>query len=199
VNTKALRSVKATDEGRVSAVFATLKVVDADGDVTLPGAFESGAEVRISAFNHASCAGSLPVGRGVIREVGNEAILDGKFFLDTTPGRDTFNTVRGLGGLGEWSYGYDVLDAEPGTQDGQAVQYLKRLKVHEVSPVLLGAGVDTRTLAVKSAGNLKAETVAALARANLMKADQMRCPKALRAEAAELVGRAAFVLRSLDL
>jgi hypothetical protein len=50
----------------------------------------------------------------------------------------------------EWSYGYDVLDGEPGTKDGESVRLLKSLKVHEVSPVILGAGVGTQTLATKS-------------------------------------------------
>jgi phage head maturation protease len=202
VNTKALRGVKATSEGRVTAVFATLGVVDSDGDVTLPGAFENGAPVRISAYNHTSWAGALPVGKGTISERGNEAILDGQFFMDTQAGRETFTTVRQLGALGEWSYGYDILEAEPGTHDSQRVQFLKRLKVHEVSPVILGAGIDTRTVAAKNAGsraNERLKLVETLARANLMKANEMRDPKALRAEAAELVGRAAFVLRSLDL
>ena len=33
--------------------------------------------------------------------------------------------------------------------DGRSVQFLERLKVHEVSPVILGAGIATRTLATK--------------------------------------------------
>lgn len=150
--TKALTgvSIKDADAGTVQAVFATLGVIDSDGDVTEKGAFQDGASVRISAFGHASWGGALPVGKGTIREVGDEAILDGQFFLNTQHGRDTFETVKGLADLGEWSYGYDILDASPGQHDGKDVQFLRKLKVHEVSPVLLGAGVGTRTLAVKN-------------------------------------------------
>lgn len=150
---KSLRGLKITDaeEGRVQAIFATLNVIDSDGDVTVPGAFEKGAEVRVSAYNHASWqAGQLPVGKGTIREEGEHAILDAQFFMDTTHGHDTFTVIKQLGDLGEWSYGYDVLDGEPGQKDGRDVKFLKSLKVHEVSPVILGAGVGTRTLAVKS-------------------------------------------------
>lgn len=154
MDSKQLRRVeiKSADRGEVSAVFSTLNVIDSDRDVTLPGAFEDGAAVVISSYQHTSWGGSLPVGKGVIRATKSEAVLDGRFFLDTVAGRDTFTVVKALAesGLGEWSYGYDVLDAETGQFDGEDVQFLKRLKVHEVSPVLVGAGVNTRTLAAKS-------------------------------------------------
>jgi Caudovirus prohead serine protease len=142
--------VKAADKGQVSAVFATFNVVDKDGDVTLPGAFTDGAEVLISAYQHTSWGGALPVGKGQIRTTATEAILEGQFFMDTVAGRDTFNVVKELAGRQEWSYGYDVMEGDYGTFEGRDVQFLKALKVHEVSPVLVGAGVNTRTLEVKS-------------------------------------------------
>jgi HK97 family phage prohead protease len=141
--------VKSADKGEVRAVFSTLNTVDHDGDVTLPGAFTNGEKVRISAYNHQSWQGALPVGRGQIFERDSQVELEGKFFLDTQQGRETFAVVKEMDDLQEWSYGYDVIDSEPGTQDGRSVQYLKKLKVHEVSPVLLGAGIGTHTVAVK--------------------------------------------------
>ncbi len=157
MTTKALAGVeiKNADKGEVQAVFATFDVVDKDGDVTLPGAFTEGAPVRISAYGHTSWGGALPVGKGTIRTTQKEAILDGQFFLGTTAGRDTFEVVKQLGELGlqEWSYGFDIKGpdgASFGEHDGRHVQFLKQLAVHEVSPVLLGAGVDTRVLATKS-------------------------------------------------
>lgn len=149
---KALSGLKISeaDDGTVTALFSTLNVIDHDQDVTLPGAFTDGQKVRISAYNHASWGpGALPVGKGQINEDGDSAIFDGGFFMNTTAGRDTFETVKELGDLGEWSYGYDILDSAPGQQDGQDVLYLKKLDVHEVSPVLLGAGIGTRTLSAK--------------------------------------------------
>lgn len=148
--------VKVIDEakGEVEAVFATLNVVDKDKDVTLPGAFGD-QNVRISAYNHQSWSGELPIGKGKIRERGDEAILSGQFFMDTMKGRDTFNVIKGLGDLMEWSYGYDITKRSEGKwpqgdEKGEDVQFLEGLKVHEVSPVILGAGVDTRTLSAKS-------------------------------------------------
>jgi len=143
-------TIKSAAKGEVSAVIATFNVIDKDGDVTVPGAFTDGQEVLISAYGHSSWAGELPVGKGTIRRDGDEKeIFDGAFFMDTAAGRDTFAVVKALGPKGEWSYGYDPIDAEPGVFDGKDVRFLKGINVHEVSPVLLGAGIDTRTLATK--------------------------------------------------
>lgn len=142
--------VKDATKGEIQAVFSTFDQVDHDGDVTLKGAFTDGAPVQISAFNHGSWEGALPVGKGVIRVNGNEAVLDGQFFMDTQHGRDTFATVKAMGDLQEFSYGYNVADSETGTFEGKSVRFLKALDVFEVSPVLKGAGIGTRTLSVKS-------------------------------------------------
>lgn len=145
--TKALSSplsVKDASDGTVRAVFSTFNVIDADGDVVLPGAFTEGAPVRISAFGHGSWHGALPVGKGRIRTTSSEAILDGRFFVDITHARDAFNTVRGLGELAEWSFSLDNVKARDGKRNGRRVRYLERIDTTEVSPVLKGAGV-TRT------------------------------------------------------
>lgn len=152
MDSKALQrfEIKNADKGEVSAVFSTFNVIDSDGDVTLPGAFKEGAEVVISSYQHTTWGGALPVGKGRIRTTRSEAILDGQFFLDTQAGRETFTVVKQLGPRQQWSYGYDAIDAEPGQFDGKSVRFLKQLEVPEVSPVLVGAGVNTRTLAVKA-------------------------------------------------
>jgi hypothetical protein len=105
--------IKDADRGQVTAVFATFGVEDADGDVTMPDAFTEGAEAPISAYGHKSWEGALPVGKGRIRTTSKEAIVEGQFFMDTTHGRDAFLTVKQLGRLGQWSYGYDALDSTP--------------------------------------------------------------------------------------
>ena len=141
--------VKDESQGLVQAVFATLNVKDKDDDVTLPGAFKNGQEVVISAYGHKTWEGAPPVGKGVIREVGNQAVFDGQFFLDTAAGRDTFAVVKHLGPKQEWSYGYDVNKSDRGEHEGKSVRFLKDMDVYEVSPVLRGAGEGTRTLATK--------------------------------------------------
>lgn len=146
--------LKAEDEGRVTAVVATTGVVDKDGDIIEPGAFGR-QDVKVSAFGHASWTGALPIGRGSVREDGNRAVADLEFFMDTTPGRDTFLTLKGLGELGQWSFGYEVKRGREPTKEERrkgARRVFQELVVHEVSPVLQGAGVDTGTLALKCDG-----------------------------------------------
>lgn len=155
MNVKQLSRVEIKDEdrGEVAAVFSTLDVVDSDGDVTLKGAFTDGAPVAISAYGHRSWAGELPVGKGLIRELSTEAVMEGRFFMDTTKGRDTFLTVKAMSegdSLQEWSYSLDNIKARRGDFEGKQVRFLESIDVTEVSPVLKGAGINTRTLATKS-------------------------------------------------
>ncbi len=142
--------IKSPDRGEVMAIFSTFGVRDLDGDVVLREAIEDGTEVVISSYGHTSWGGALPVGKGRVRVTESEAILDGQFFLDTTAGRDTFTVVKELGVKQAWSFGFDVLDAEHAEIDGQDTKILRKLRIFEVSPVLLGAGINTRTLAAKA-------------------------------------------------
>jgi len=135
------------DQGLVTAVFATLNVIDEDGDVTLPGAFGE-QSVKLASWGHGW--GELPVGRGRIFEEDEKAVFDGRFFLDTMAGQEHFTTVKNLAELQEWSYGFKILERAEGEFNGQQVRFLKRMKVWEVSPVMVGAGVDTMTIAIKN-------------------------------------------------
>jgi len=140
--------LKAGDAGAFEAVFARLQVVDHDNDVTLPGAFRPGQHVGIEPWNH---AGGLPVGRGQIYADSQEARVKGRFFLDTAGGRETYATLKELGSMAEWSYTFRILDAERGTFQGRPVRFLKSLDVVGVGPVARGAGIQTRTVAIKGA------------------------------------------------
>lgn len=145
-------SVKDAEKGVVEAVFSTFNVVDLDGDVTLPGAFEDGAKATISDYGHSVWAGGKPVGKGTIRVEQDRAVLEGKFFLSTEHGREAFETVKAMGEMQEWSYGFDVLEVDPVPEEMRQKgvrRILKKLKTYEVSPVFRGAGVNTQTLAVK--------------------------------------------------
>lgn len=151
MDSKSLTGIEIKDEakGEVEAVFATLNVKDKDDDVTAPGAFENGAPVVISAYGHKTWEGALPVGKGTIHEIGDQVVLKGQFFLNTTQGRDTFEVVKQLGDRQEWSYGFKVEDSENAEFEGKAVRMLKKMSVFEVSPVMRGAGVGTRTTYAK--------------------------------------------------
>ena len=135
-------------EGSFAATFATLGVVDHDGDITMPGAFEDGKETLIGAYQHAMS--NLPIGKGVIRSDDERAWIDGQFFMDTPQGDAAYRTVKGAGSTLEWSYIYNVTDSEEATVDGQSVRRLKGIDVWSVDPVLRGAGIGTGTDSIKS-------------------------------------------------
>lgn len=150
-------------EGTFVARIATLNVIDKDGDLTKPGAFKKGQEVLISAYQHGSWMGSLPVGKAVIRVDGDDVLAVGEFNLNTAAGTEHYEAVKFSGGLQEWSYGFRVDEAGEDTIDGSKIRVLKKLTVFEISPVLLGAGVDTGTLAIKSLTTYSDQAEAALA------------------------------------
>jgi hypothetical protein len=139
------------DTASITAVIADLTAVDRDLDEYTPGAFAATGDVLISQWQHGSWhPGLLPVGKGRITEEGGLAVFRGAF-LQTQAARETFTTLRALAGLIQWSYGLDILEVGAPTQAG-ARRSLVRLAVHEVSPVLVGAGIGTRT--VGTVGNV---------------------------------------------
>jgi hypothetical protein len=54
-----------------------------------------------------------------------------------------------LGARQEWSYSFNIIEAEPGVFDGQPVRFLKKMEVIGVGQVTRGAGIDTHTESVK--------------------------------------------------
>lgn len=134
------------DPGTFEAVFATMNVEDLDHDVTVPGAFGK-QMVMVEPWNHNYQ--DPPVGVGSIAESENDAIISGKFFLDTASGKEHYQVVKAMGDLQEWSYTFYILEAEYGTFNGKDVRFLKKMDVVGVSPVSRGAGIDTRTTTIK--------------------------------------------------
>lgn len=155
---------KAEKEGSFRATFSRFNVIDRDGDVTLPDAFQKGQAVRIAQWGH---NWAMPViGDGTIDFDSERAWVDGEFYLDTTAGMDTYKAVKRLSQkeLQEWSYGFAIKERSFGEfgDPAQQVQFLRRLDVFEVSPVMIGAGIGTGTDAIKGAA-LADESEAVLA------------------------------------
>jgi HK97 family phage prohead protease len=145
--------LKKDKPGLFTAKFATLNVIDKDGDVILSGAIPAGKQVLISAYMHGSWDTRLPVGKGVIRIENDDALVDGEFNLASESGREHYETVKFAPELQEWSFGFRVkaLDEESDwNQNPKVWRVMKELEIFEVSPVLRGAGVDTRVLSIKS-------------------------------------------------
>lgn len=157
--TKTVRPVsfKFTDEqaGAFEAVFATLDVVDLDGDVILPGALGE-QEVVISQYNHGSWgsgAEALPIGVGRIRETETEAIVAGQFDMSDPDAVKTRNKIKYLvdnNRRQEWSFALSDVEYHVGERGGQSVRFLEKIRAPEVSPVLQGAGIGTRVLSIKA-------------------------------------------------
>lgn len=135
-------------EGRVQSVFATFNTVDRDGDVILPEAIPS-KRVFMSAAHDWGLKGWI--GDGKIASVGNEAIFEGQFWTQTADGRDAYEKVKAAGDLVEWSWGFQVLEGDWGKHGDRDAFFIKKADVFEVSPVLAGAGINTRTVALKAA------------------------------------------------
>lgn len=159
MKTKSLTNVQIKDAelGIVTGVFATYNVIDRDGDVHRKGCFTEGASVVISAYGHKSWDGALPVGHGTIKSDGDAAVFEAQFLMNTINGRDTFETVKALSeqGLQEWSYSLYEVEAERGTFQNKNVRFINKVGlVKEVSPTLMGAGINTRTTDVKGVKQL---------------------------------------------
>lgn len=137
--------------GSFTARFAKLGVIDYDQDVILSDSLSNaGSDVLVCQWGH---KWDMPtVGRGPIDEVDGEFEIKGQFYLQTEAGKEHYETVKANGELQEWSFGFDILEAVPGELDGMRVRVIRKVRVFEVSPVLQGAGIGTRTTGIKSAG-----------------------------------------------
>lgn len=151
--------VKDAQLGLATAVFATYDVIDRDGDVITKGAIKDGTRVVISSYGHGSWDGKLPVGKGVLRSEGDQALCDMEFFMGTTHGAETFKTIAALEDLQEWSFSLQDVKAARGQWDGKPARIIESVgTVKEVSPVLVGAGIDTTTIATKGAATKQLES-----------------------------------------
>lgn len=140
------------ETGRFEAVVATLNVVDHDKDIIVPSAIREGAKVVVSSFGHSAVFGERPAGKGRLTIAGNELVAKGQLFMSTTEGRDTRGYLIEMGEDAEWSFGYiPVQSRKPTGEEAKAgaERVLLDLTSFEVSPVLMGAGIATRTLGVK--------------------------------------------------
>lgn len=141
------------DAGQGLARIATLSAIDHDGDTYVPGAFGEQQAKVVAAHDYRQ----VPLGKARIYESGDEALAEFRLNLETEQGRQWHSALKfdldaqasGGAPLQEWSYGFSIVDSAIETRDGERVRILKRLQVHEISPVVVGAGVGTGTLALK--------------------------------------------------
>lgn len=141
----------AGDDGSFEAAIARFDVVDHDGDVVERGAFGS----QVAHVLPAHIRESVPLGKTRVEERGNEAIAMGRFNLEIGAAKEWSSALKfdlaNPPAVQEWSWGFRVPEGGAAIEerDGRQVRVLKRVELLEVSPVLRGASIGTRTIAAK--------------------------------------------------
>lgn len=135
-------------EGSVEAVFSTFGVIDRDGDVVKASAIEDGLELPM-VWSH---DWHQPVGRGHVDVGRKSAKFVGRFFTETDAGLQAYKTVKAMGDLQQWSWGFEIKEWSFGEHDGrEGVRFITDTEPFEVSPVLVGANRETATTSIKGA------------------------------------------------
>lgn len=141
--------------GSLIPLFSTFNVIDLDGDVVLPGAFDEGKVVPIGRWNHENDEPSI--GAGTITTDGVAARLTpARLFVDEGmhAANEMYASLKGRQSSGipsEWSYVYYPTEFSFGEQEGRQVRFLKRIDVVTVDPVGRGASIGTTTEGIKRA------------------------------------------------
>jgi len=134
------------DQGLIEAVVSTFGVLDADREIVMASAFTDGQALpMVWAHDWAR-----PIGKGIISVQPDRAVFSGRLFLDTTAGLDAFRTMKAMGDLQQFSWGFGVKRADFVEQDGEQVRRILETEAYEVSPVLVGSNPQTGILAIKS-------------------------------------------------
>lgn len=152
MQTKNLTVTEMDEAGKGLALIADMKAVDHDGDGYAPGAFSWKGDQWCPLLT-AHDRWSMPFGKARVYEEGDKAYAEMHINLETQTGREwhaalKFDLANGRA-VQEYSYGYDVIEAEDRLNDSKWKRTLKRVDVHEVSTVVRGAGAGTRTISIK--------------------------------------------------
>lgn len=169
------------ETGTFEAVIATLGVIDHDGDIVEPGALAGKTASIVPAHQQHT----IPLGKVRIEERGQAVIALGQWNLEIPAAKEWHAALKfdlaNPPSVQEWSWGYSPVEAGADMVNGEHVRRLKNVDLIEVSPVLRGASIGTRTLSAKAADRLKlveqiqavtAQTIAAKAR--FMEARKLR-------------------------
>lgn len=178
-------TIKDADKGEIEAIVATLGVVDKDGDIIRRGALSKRAAVTLSSWGHDAIYGVRPAGKGTLVEKGNTLTFSGRVFLSTTSGRETFEVLKEMGDDQEWSFGFRVTGWEAPTEDEKkagAWRIITKMEAFEVSPVLIGAGINTQTTSTKAADPEVDAELAAIAKTVTQEVLERRAAEAKAAE-----------------
>jgi HK97 family phage prohead protease len=159
ITASVLKAGDGEPEGTIRAVFSTFDEVDRDGEIVLASAFTHGQAVAMTWAHR----WDMPIGKGAILVEPGRAIFDGQLFMDTDAGQEAYKTIRNMGDLQQYSWGFRVIEAAYEEREDQWIRIIKRAEVFEVSPVLIGANSDTYTLGIKASMPFNDQVSAVLA------------------------------------
>lgn len=146
--------IKLDEAGKFDAAIATFDVIDSDSDIIEHGAFGGAFASVLPAHD----SGSVPLGKVQVQERGELAVAVGGFNLDIEKARDWSSALKfdlaNPPAVQEWSWGFTIPEggSKLETIDGEDVRVISKVNLFEVSPVLRGASVGTRTLSAKAEG-----------------------------------------------
>lgn len=150
-----------SDEGQFEALVAVFNNIDSYGDVILKGAFadtlkewgDSGYPVPVvwshdkdDPFSHIGVVTEA-------KETDTGLLVKAQLDLDNPKAAQVHKLLKG-GRVKEFSFAfsYAMEDVNPAKRDGVEVRELKKLKLYEVGPTMVGANPSTQLIGVKSLG-----------------------------------------------
>jgi HK97 family phage prohead protease len=152
--------LKADDstEGRFTGYASVFGNIDSYGDMVIAGAFaESLAEYASADYwRHRMDDPFMNLGTASAEEDERGLLVDCQIDLETAAGKQVHKLLKAKR-VRQMSFAYDVLegawvDRKP--EDGGSYYELRKLRLHEVSVVPIGANQDTEILAVKTAADV---------------------------------------------
>ena len=159
-------------EGEFKALVSVFGNIDTYGDVVLKGAFtedlrrwaESGDAIPV-VWSHRWDDPFSHIGQVLAAEETDEGLLvHGALDLDNPTAMQVHRLLKGRR-ITQFSFAYDVVEGGEVKRDGETVHELRKLKVHEVGPCLVGVNQETDLVAAKALGLAKAGRV--LSKTNL--------------------------------
>lgn len=145
------------DEGVFEALVSVFGNRDSYGDVVVKGAFaDTLAEWKASGdpipviWNHMAHDPDYHLGEVLDAEEREDGLwVKGRLDLDEPKARKVYRLLKGRR-VTQFSFAYDVIDGQFVKSDGVESYELRKMKLHEVGPTLLGVNQETQLLAVKS-------------------------------------------------
>jgi HK97 family phage prohead protease len=151
-------------EGTFEAIVAVFGNVDSYGDRVLAGAFKESLAKGFPAIVWSHQWREVPIGACLEAEETSEGLrIKGQLFIDDNDrAREVYAAMKNVGGDGraplrEFSFSYDIIDADWTVEDEEHIFELQKLDVIEVGPCLKGVNDETRLIGVKAKEKAEAE------------------------------------------